>query len=160
MQAALFAVCAAILSCPFARPAVAQSQGMAASTEQTVRALDRQEADAVLRGDFATVERLWASDLIVNNPFNQVVQGASGPIRTGALTYSSFVREVESVQVLDNTVIVMGRETVVPKDDSPDAGRTIHRRYTNVWVRRGGEWRLTARHANVICPGVDEVSLD
>jgi ketosteroid isomerase-like protein len=157
MRATLFAGCAVILSCLSAGPAVGQDAGGNASIERMVRELDGQEADAVLRGDFTVVERLWAPDLVVNNPFGQVVEGNRGPIRTGALTYSSFVREIESVQVHGNTVIVMGHETVVPKDDSPDAGRTIHRRYTNVWMSRDGEWRLTARHANVICTDADAV---
>ena len=51
-----------------------------------------------------------------------------------------------------DTVIVMGHETVVPKGNSPDAGKTIHRRYTNIWMKRDGRWRLVARHASVICP--------
>jgi hypothetical protein len=32
-------------------------------------------------------------------------------------------REPESIQVHGDTVIVMGRETVVPKGNSPDAGK-------------------------------------
>ncbi len=122
-----------------------------AMIEQEVRALDRQEAHAVLKGDFAMVQQLWAEDYTVNNPFNKVVKASAGPIRTGALTYASFVRDIESIQVHGDTVIVMGRETVIPKDNSPDAGTTIRRRYTNIWMKREGEWRLTARHANVIC---------
>lgn len=133
-------------------PALGQSAGGADPIEREIRELDRKEADAVLRGDFATVEQLWSADLVVNNPFNKVVKGSQGPIRTGALTYVSFVRTIESVQVHGDTAIVMGRETVVPKDGSPDAGETIHRRFTNIWMKRDGAWRLTARHANVICP--------
>jgi len=72
-------------------------------------------------------------------------------IRTGAVTYSSFVREAETVLVHGDTVIVMGRETVVPKGESPGAGQTINRRYTNIWMKREGRWRLVARHASVIC---------
>jgi hypothetical protein len=45
----------------------------------------------------------------------------------------------------------MGRETVVPKGNSPNAGNTINRRYTNIWMKRSGKWRLIARHASVIC---------
>ena len=120
------------------------------SIEQEIRKLDLQEAEAVLHGDFAAVEQLWADDLFVNNPFNEVVKASKGPIRTGALRYVSFVREIESVQVHGDTIIVMGRETVVPKDSSPDAGKTIRRRYTNIWMKREGKWLLTARHANVI----------
>jgi hypothetical protein len=65
--------------------------------------------------------------------------------------YSSFVREVERVLIHGNTIIVMGRETVVPKGASPDAGQIINRRFTNIWMRQNGKWLLTARHANVIC---------
>jgi ketosteroid isomerase-like protein len=132
----------------------AQDAESAKSIERIVRDLDRREAEAVLKGDFATIERLWAPDLIINNPFNQVVEAKDGPIRTGALTYSSFVREAESIRVHGDVAIVMGREIVVPKDDSPDAGQTIHRRYTNIWLKRDGTWLLTGRHASVIGPSL------
>lgn len=121
--------------------------------ERKIRELEKQEIDALLRGDLAAVQANWAEDYTVNNPFNQVVKASQGPIRAGTLTYSSFVREVESVLIHGNTVIVMGRETVVPKGSSPDAGKTIHRRYTNVWMKLKGRWLLTARHASVICQG-------
>ncbi len=124
----------------------------AGDIEATVRRLDRAEADAVLRGDFAAVEKLWAEDMTVNNPFNQVVRANSGRVRTGVVTYSSFVRNAESIQVHGDTVIVMGNEIVMPSGKSAGAGTTIRRRYTNVWMKRDGAWLLTARHANVICP--------
>lgn len=126
-----------------------QSSKQKAAIEQEVRKLDLLHADAVLRGDLAALDRLWTEDFKVNNPFNQIDK--ADRIRTGAVTYSSFVREPESIQIHGHTVIVMGRETVVPKDNSPDAGTTINRRYTNIWMMRKGKWRLVARHASVIC---------
>ena len=152
MRRPLLTLSIVLASFTFAGSVSAQGAESTEPIERIVRDLDRREAEAVLRGDFATVEQLWAPDLVVNNPFNQVVEASEGPIRTGALTYSSFVREVESVRVHGGVVIVMGRETVVPKDDSLDAGRTIHRRYTNIWVKQDGTWLLTGRHASVICP--------
>lgn len=143
---------ATIVSFAVAGSALGQSPEGNDAIEREIRTLDRKEADAVLRADFSTVEQLWAEDFTVNNPFNEVVKASKGPIRTGTLTYISFVREIESVQIHGDTVVVMGRETVVPKDDSPDAGKTIHRRYTNIWMKRKGRWLLTARHANVVCP--------
>ncbi len=116
---------------------------------EQVRKLDLAHADAILRGDLAALDKLWTTDFTVNNPFNEIDK--ADRIRTGALTYSSFVREPESIQVHKNTVIVMGRETVVPGGNSPDAGKTINRRYTNVWMKRDGKWRLIARHASNIC---------
>lgn len=129
---------------------MAQSVKQKAAIEQEIKRLDVAHADAVLRGDLAALDKLWTEDFRVNNPFNQVDR--ADRIRTGAVTYSSFIREPETVLVHGNTVIVMGREIVVPKGTSPDAGKTINRRYTNIWMKRSGKWRLIARHASVICP--------
>jgi ketosteroid isomerase-like protein len=127
----------------------AQSVKQKAAIEQEIRKLDLAHAAAILRGDLAALDKLWTEDFIVNNPFNEIDK--ANRIRSGAVTYSSFIREPEAITIHGNTVIVMGRETAVPKGDSPDAGKTIKRRYTNIWMKREGRWRLVARHASVIC---------
>ena len=129
----------------------AQSAKKKDTLEQEIRKLEQSQVDALLRNDLAAMESNWAKDYTVNNPFNQAVSASQGPIRAGALTYSSFVREVEKVLMHGKTVIVMGKETIVPSGNSADAGKTINRRFTNVWMKRGGKWLLTARHASVIC---------
>lgn len=97
------------------------------------------------------MKRNWASDYVVNNPLNEVVDASKGRISSGTRTYSSFVRDIERVLVHEKTVIVMGQETVVPSGTAPDAGKTIVRRFTNIWMMRDGKWLLTARQATVIC---------
>jgi ketosteroid isomerase-like protein len=130
----------------------AQSAKKANTLEQEIRKLEQAEVDALLRNDLTAVEKNWAEDYTVNNPFGKVVNASQGPIRAGTLTYSSFVREIEEVLIHGKTVIVMGRETVVPSGSSPDSGKTINRRFTNIWMKRNGKWLLTARQASVICP--------
>jgi hypothetical protein len=130
---------------------LAQGAKLDDALEQKIRKLEQAQVDALLRGDTAAMKRNWAEDYVVNNPFNEAVDAAKGPIQARTLPYSSFVREVERVLIRGNTVIVMGRETVVPKGTSPDAGKTIKRRFTNIWMKRGGRWLLTARHASVVC---------
>jgi len=98
------------------------------------------------------MRRNWATDFVVNNPMNEVVEASKGRIASGTRTYSSFIREVERVLIHGNTVIVMGQEIVVPSGTAPDAGKTIIRRFTNIWMKRDGKWLLTARQATVICP--------
>ena len=98
------------------------------------------------------MERNWATDYVVNNPLNKVVDASKGRIQSGTRTYSSFIREIERVLIHGNTVIVMGQETVVPSGAASDAGKTISRRFTNIWMMRDGKWLLTARQATVICP--------
>lgn len=146
MRLILFVITVILLSSALVS---AQSPQQKAAIEKEIRSLDLAHADAVLRGDSAALDKLWTEDFRVNNPFNEVDK--ADRIRSGAVTYSSFVREPEAVLIHGNTVIVMGRETVVPKGTSPDAGQTIKRRYTNIWMKRQGKWRLVARHASVIC---------
>jgi len=129
-----------------------QGAKMNSALEQKIRKLEQAQVDTLLRSDLAAMRSNWAKDYVVNNPFNVAVDASKGPIQAGTLTYSSFTREIERVLIHENTVIVMGSETVVPKGTSPDAGKTIHRRFTNIWMKREGKWLLTARHASVICP--------
>jgi hypothetical protein len=120
--------------------------------EQEIRTLEQAQVDALLRNDIAAMQRNWATDYVVNNPRNEVVEASKGRIASGTRTYSSFIREVERVLIHGNTVIVMGQEIVVPSGAAPDAGKTIIRRFTNIWMERDGKWLLTARQSTVICP--------
>lgn len=69
----------------------------------------------------------------------------------GTMTYASFQRICEATQIHENTAVLMGREIVVSKGNSPGRGKTINRRCTNIWIKLKGQWRLVARHASVIC---------
>jgi hypothetical protein len=96
-----------------------------------------------------------ARDFTVNNPRNSITRGSDAVvalIRNGTIDYSSFDRDIETMLFHGSTVIVMGSETITPVNKAPPTRRTVRRRFTHFWMRRDGEWRLTARHANVQCP--------
>jgi ketosteroid isomerase-like protein len=134
--------------------ASAQSTDSNAALEREIRLLDSAEADGLLRKDVALLETIWAEDFTVNNPRNSISRGRDevvALIHNGTIDYSSFIREIEALLLHGETVIVMGSETITPVGKAPFAGKTIKRRFTHFWMKRSGEWRLTARHANVIC---------
>ena len=134
--------------------ATAQSAEHNEILEKEIRRLDSTEAAGLLHKDIALLETIWASDFTVNNPRNRVTHGRNevvALIRNGIIDYSSFIREIEAILFHGNTVIVMGSETIKPIGKAPFAGQTVRRRFTHFWMMRDGEWRLTARHANVIC---------
>jgi hypothetical protein len=128
-----------------------QSTKQKDALEQEIRHREQAQVDALLKNDIAAMKQNWAADYVVNNPLNQVIEASRGRIQSGTRTYSSFVRNIERVLVHENTVIVMGQETVVPSGAASDAGKTIVRRFTNIWMKREGKWLLTARQATVIC---------
>jgi len=122
--------------------------------ETEIRALEEKERTAMLNHQTAVLQQLWAPDIMVNAPFNRVTLGSQEIIDLvgkGVIRLSSLTRNIEQMMLKKDVVITMGSEEVVEVGDVPNAGQTVKRRYTNIWLKQGGAWWLTARHANAIC---------
>jgi len=124
-----------------------------ANEEAAIRALEEQERLAVLNQNFTALEGIWSPRFMVNAPNNMVAPERSvvlGMFKQGLANYSAFDRNIERILMEDDLAIVMGAEVVKPIGNAPLAGQTVNRRFTSIWKKEGGAWRLLARHANVI----------
>ncbi len=133
----------------FALPA----QNSDAKTIAEIRNLEEKEHLSMLHQDGTSLQKIWSDDFMVNAPFNRVTLSSAeviGLVKKGVIRYSSFTRNIEQILVKKDVAITMGSEEVIPVGEDPRAGQTIKRRYTNIWIKQKGEWRLTARHANEI----------
>ncbi len=120
--------------------------------EQVIRDLEQQESAAVLKGDTARLfEKLWAPELIVNNPANLVItkEQVVKLIEAGKINYESFDRVIEKISIVGNTAIVMGREELKPQGVTDYAGKKETRRFTNIWIKRHDSWQLAGRQATI-----------
>lgn len=125
------------------------------SDSTTVRSLDDQERTAALQHDGRALERLWSDNLVVNAPRNEVVVGKRAVLDIVLRNrLASFERRVEYMRVDGDLAVIMGSETVRSLADVPAAGlrdgQVTRRRFTNIWKREGGSWRLGIRHAHVV----------
>jgi ketosteroid isomerase-like protein len=126
---------------------------------EEIRKLDLAHAEAIYKGDATALDSLMDDDVTVNHPTNRIVKEKKellDLIRQGVIRYTFFERVPEQFLFFRDMVVVMGNETVVPAKGAPNAGKTLQRRYTNVWMKRDGKWRLTVRHANNVCPTTQE----
>jgi ketosteroid isomerase-like protein len=123
-------------------------------TEAEVRRASDEEVQAFLRKDSKALARLWSDDFVVTNPLNQFVtkQQVLGMVDSGVLIITSFERQVEYLKVYGNTVIVVGRESVIWGGKMPNAGRSESLRFTAIWMKQPERWQEVARHANVLPP--------
>jgi hypothetical protein len=119
--------------------------------QDEVRTIEEEERKAMLRSDIPMLERYWSADLIVNAPNNEIKSSSEvlDLVKSGQLKYSSFERQVERIVARGDIAVAMGAETVVPVG-GPNAGKTVHRRYTDVYTRRSGQWQLIARQATIV----------
>ena len=120
--------------------------------EAEIRKLENIEREAVLKSDSAALyNKLWSSAMVINGPANVVgtVEGTKAMLRSGNLNYLVFERNIEKITFNDNLAIVMGGEVVKPQGKQPNAGKTVHRRFTNIWQFKNNSWSIIARQATI-----------
>jgi uncharacterized protein (TIGR02246 family) len=129
---------------------VGQAQSAAssggASVREAIRKLDDERIQAQIHADATALDRIYAADFVGVGP--------SGTVRTkpqvirdftsGDLKFQSITTDEVRVRVYGNTAVETGRSTM----EGHDKGRTVPRdtRFTRVWVKQQGRWRLVANH--------------
>jgi hypothetical protein len=123
--------------------------------EKDIRRLDSLEVVSFLKADTVTLEKMvWAKDYVVANPFNKIVtiSQIKGLMRNQKIAQALFFRTIERITFNHNVAIVMGIE--LPDKSTASAGVAqnvlFKRRFTNVWMKNDGQWRLIARQASNI----------
>src|SRR5580704_16037641 len=116
------------------------------SIEQVIRQLDHERIQAQIDADAAALERIYADDFIGVGP--------SGTVRTkpqvisdftsGDLRFQSITTDDVRVRIYGNAAVETGRSTM----NGQDKGKAVPHdtRFTRVWVKQQGRWRLVANH--------------
>lgn len=120
--------------------------------DSIIRQLENAEREAILKGDTTKLAELMSTQIVVQNPENAIVgfNRIMDRVRTGKINYSTFERNIEKISFVGEVAIVMGLETLTPKGDTQNAGKTVKRRFTNIWMKENNAWKLTARQATVV----------
>lgn len=121
------------------------SEGADGSTQE-VLACEEEGRRAFLARDVETLDRLWCDELLVNSPIQRVHEKRQvlDLLRAGTIAHVSYDVTPERIEARGDLCVVMGHEVVV----NAPGGPAVRRRYTNVWRREAGTWRLLVRHAS------------
>jgi Domain of unknown function (DUF4440) len=118
--------------------------------EQEIRALEENGRLAFLSADTETLDGMWDDALVVNSPLN-IINDKSRVLQLLAAGRIRHTRDdvvIETVSRFGDVVVVMGRDTV----DGPPQGDLVDRRFTNIWQLQHGQWKMIARHAQIVGP--------
>lgn len=140
-----------VLTIALATQAQASKDQKLSKTEQEILKLNQLWADSIVRGDVAALDRLFADDMVITAG-NGTVRDKAGEIddlrpSTDIKTYFFNTDDVR-VRVYKDAAVVTGRA----KWRINLKGRDIdnERRYTHVYVRQRGSWRIVAQHISRI----------
>lgn len=125
------------------------------SVLKMIDSLSNQIELMVLHQDTPAMQKFYPDDMIITNPFGQMINKATmiQRVKDGIIKYNEFEKIMEHFTMPnDKTAIVAGKEKVTPTNDAnrADAGKHHERRYTEVWVYRQGNWLRLIRHASNI----------
>jgi ketosteroid isomerase-like protein len=116
------------------------------SVEQAIRQLDNERIQAQINADAAALDRIYAADFIGVGPSGTVRDKAHviSDFTSGDLKFQSITTDEVQVRIYENTAVETGLSTMVGQDK----GKTVPRdtRFTRVWVKQQGHWRLVANH--------------
>ena len=116
------------------------------SVEQAIRQLDNERIQAQIHVDALALDRIYADDFIGVGPSGTVRTKAQviSDFTSGELKFQSITTDEVQVQVYGNTAVETGRSTM----NGQDKGKAVPRdtRFTRVWVKQQGRWRLVANH--------------
>lgn len=120
--------------------------------ELEILKLEDAQREAFQNKDTATLFKLFSPNFVVNAPTNKIttLEELMRLMRQGAVDMEDFERITEKVTFNNNIAIAMGNETLHPTGKMPNAGKTVKRRYTNIWMKNEAGWQLVARQSSII----------
>lgn len=122
------------------------------NSETAIRKLEDEQREAFLKKDTSALYNLFSPDFVVHAPTNRIttLQQLKALIRSGEVDMEAFERVTEKVTFIENIAVAMGNETLKPTGKMPNAGKTVKRRYTNIWMKNKNTWQLVARQSTIV----------
>ena len=110
--------------------------------EKAVMDAEKQRFDAQVKKDYAVLEKVLADDLIYTHSSGNTdgKQSYIQSIRDGKSNYAAIDPQEQKVRVYGNTAVVNGR--CVVKMNNNNTPTELNLRYTDVYVKKGGQWQM------------------
>ena len=140
----------AVLTLTLASIALGQEQSankdQRSSIGQAIKQLDNERIQAQIQADATALDRIYADDFIGVGPSGTVRTKAQviSDFTSGVLKFQSITTDEVQVRVYENTAVETGLSTMVGQDKGKAVPRDT--RFTRVWVKQQGRWRLVANH--------------
>jgi ketosteroid isomerase-like protein len=120
-------------------------------SEEQIRRVEHDIADATERNDADALDRLWAPEFVWIGPAGQALTRGNrlDAMRSGREKSQHYSIDQEAIRVYGATAVAIFRSTVAGGVvDGKDI--SSQRMVTNVLVKSGGRWRAVSQHSTLI----------
>ena len=121
------------------------------SDEIKIKQLEKHWTELLNQGDTTSLLKIWSENYVVNNPNGKIVtQKEIVALMKSGHKFPLVERIIEKITFNQDIAIVMGKELQQPKNMTTNHDDWIPRRFTNVWIKTGEEWKLAARQSTQV----------
>jgi ketosteroid isomerase-like protein len=128
---------------------VSPESGVNSAPVTALRQLDQERIQAQIGADAVVLDRIYADDFIGVGPSGTVRTKSQviSDLTSGDLKFKSITTDEVQVRVYGKTAVETGLSTMVGQDKGKIVPRDT--RFTRVWVKQKGRWRLVANHYSI-----------
>lgn len=127
--------------------AATDSKGKANQPEQTLRQIENDTVNALVKGDTNALNHIWADEYSFTAPNGLVVSKENylAMLQSGSVKYDSLKLEGLQVRIYGDTAVVSGNFVVKGRVGNHELNGTD--RLLTVYVKRQGHWQQVASQA-------------
>lgn len=124
--------------------AASTSAASTSADEKAVLDAEKRRFDAQVSKDYAMLEKVLADDLVYTHSHGGTdgKQAYIQSIRDGKSNYGSIEPQEQKVRVYGNTAVING--VCLIKMNNNNTLTDLKLRYTDVYVKKGGQWQMVA----------------
>lgn len=123
-----------------------------ASAEKALEKMDHAYAEALTRRDVKVLDEIWSPDYTFVNPRGELLSKAQrmANVQRGTTEFRTMSPQRERLTVRGNFAVEVGRIVVEGEYSGHESSGEY--RYTTVWVKMQGRWRMVANQITLIAP--------
>jgi ketosteroid isomerase-like protein len=133
---------------PLAEPTPASGAAPTEDVEATITQLERDWVEAIIKKDTATIDRLLAEEFNGTSPTAHLYPKSSAveDLTKGIFVVDSMVLDEISVTAYGDTAVAFTSQEEKSRYNGKDTSGHYH--YTDVWVKKDGQWQVVASHGS------------
>ena len=131
-------------------PSKKKQSASAGADEEMLMKMENEWGTALVKVDFATINRIASPDWILTTPdgVQHTKAETDADLKSGKVKFESFKIDDLKVRVYGNAAVVFGLTTEKMKIDGQDISG--QNRFTDTFIKRDGKWQCVATHVTSV----------
>ena len=131
-------------------PTNKKQKGGSNADEQALRQIQQEWGPALVKVDFATLDRIISPDWMLTTPdgVQHTKEQIDADLKSGKIKFESFKVDELKIRIYGNAAVIFGLTTEKLKIEGQEISG--QNRFTDTFIKRDGKWQCVATHVTAV----------